>query len=153
MEYETGARRGRIDRLRDGAKSNAALFQRGNCFDQVLEAAAQSVQLPYYKHVPVPNVVEAWRNPARSACAPDMVFKRRWCTLRTEREMNRRPEPLCDDALATNGVRASGRQHLDQDRNTDGCLSLLGDETACPRPRSDQRLVAAHRRSTNERLP
>src|SRR5271165_2730096 len=56
------------------------------------------------------------------------------------------PGPLFDDALATNGVRASGRKRPIQDRDADGCLSLLSGETACPQPRSDQRLVAAHRR-------
>ena len=56
------------------------------------------------------------------------------------------PGPLFDDALATNGVRASGRKRPIQDRDADGCLSLLSGETACPQPRSDQRLVAAHHR-------
>src|SRR5271165_1874157 len=56
------------------------------------------------------------------------------------------PKPLCDDSLAADRVRASGRQHSIQDRHADGSLGLLGSETAGAQSRSDQRLVAAHRR-------
>ena len=41
-------------------------------------------------------------------------------------------------------MRAGGR-HPIQERNADGHLGLLGGEAACSQPRSDQRLVAAHR--------
>jgi hypothetical protein len=53
---------------------------------------------------------------------------------------------LCDHALATYGFRASGRQHLVQHHYADSCLSLLRGEAARSQPRSDQRLVATHRR-------
>jgi len=55
-------------------------------------------------------------------------------------------EPLCNDALATNGDRASCLKHPIQSRDADGCLGLLGGEAACSQPRSDQCLVSAHRR-------
>ena len=41
------------------------------------------------------------------------------------------PEGLCDDPLATDRVRASGRQHPIQDRHADSSLGLPGRETAC----------------------
>ncbi len=62
------------------------------------------------------------------------------------------PGPLCDDALATDRVRASSRQHPVQHRNPDGSLGLLGCEAAGPQPRSDQRLVATHGRSNQRTL-
>ena len=40
----------------------------------------------------------------------------------------------------------TGRKHPNWDRNADGRLRLLGGEAACSQPRSDQRIVAAHRR-------
>jgi hypothetical protein len=42
------------------------------------------------------------------------------------------PEPnlLCDDRLATDGIRASGRQHPVQNRHANGSLSLLGRKAA-----------------------
>jgi hypothetical protein len=57
---------------------------------------------------------------------------------------------LSDHALATHRFRMPGRQHLVQDRDADGCFSLLGSKTACSQPRSDQSLVSPHRRF-NER--
>ena len=54
------------------------------------------------------------------------------------------PKPLCGDLLATDGFRASGRQHPVQDRHADGSLGLLRSEAARPRPMPDQRFVAAH---------
>src|SRR5271157_3375174 len=72
--------------------------------------------------------------------------RRRWCTFRTEGEVTPAREPLCDDALATNGDRASCLKHPIQNRDADGCLGLLGGEAACLQPRSDQCLVSAHRR-------
>jgi hypothetical protein len=56
------------------------------------------------------------------------------------------PGPLCDDALATDRVRASSRQHPVQHRHADGSLGLLGGEATGSQPGSDQRLVAEHRR-------
>ena len=56
------------------------------------------------------------------------------------------PKPLCDVPVAADRVRASGRQHPVQHRHADGCLGLLSREAACAQSRSDQRLVAAHRR-------
>jgi hypothetical protein len=50
----------------------------------------------------------------------------------------------CDDRLATDGIRASGRQHSVQDRHANRSLTLLGSEAAGAQPRPDQRLVAAH---------
>jgi hypothetical protein len=40
------------------------------------------------------------------------------------------PGPQCDDALATDGFRASGRQHSVQDRHAGRSLGLLGSEAA-----------------------
>jgi hypothetical protein len=56
------------------------------------------------------------------------------------------PNPSGDYARATDGSRASGRQHPVQDHHANRTFSLLGGEAACPQPRSDQRLVATHRR-------
>jgi hypothetical protein len=42
------------------------------------------------------------------------------------------PDRLCDDAHATDGVRASRRQHLVQYSHADGCLGLLCGEATCP---------------------
>jgi hypothetical protein len=53
---------------------------------------------------------------------------------------------LCDGPLATEGSRASGRQHHVQDSHTDCSLGLLGSEAARSHPRSDLGLIAAHRR-------
>jgi hypothetical protein len=54
------------------------------------------------------------------------------------------PKLLCDDRVATDGIRASGRQHSVQDRHANRSLTLLGSEAAGAQPRPDQRLVAAH---------
>jgi len=54
------------------------------------------------------------------------------------------PGPLCDDALATDGFRASCQQHSVQDGHADGSLGLLGSEAAGSQPWSNQRFVAAH---------
>jgi len=54
------------------------------------------------------------------------------------------PKPLRDDRLATDRIRASGRQHPVQHRHADGSLSLLGREAAGSQTRSYQRLVATH---------
>ncbi len=54
------------------------------------------------------------------------------------------PRLLCNDRLATDGIRAPGRQHPVQHRHADGSLGLLGGEAAGPQPGSDQRLVATH---------
>jgi hypothetical protein len=64
--------------------------------------------------------------------------------FQTEGEAAAPSEPLHDNVLATNGLRAP--QHPIQSRDPDGCLSLLDGEAACSQPRSDQCLVAAHRR-------
>jgi len=69
---------------------------------------------------------------------------RRWCTWRLEVEIAPNPQSLCDDRLATDGIRAPGRQHPVQHRHADGRLSLLGGEAAGSQTRSDQRLVATH---------
>jgi hypothetical protein len=42
------------------------------------------------------------------------------------------PDLLCGDAHATDGVRASGRQHLVQNHHADGCLGLLRGGATCP---------------------
>jgi len=44
------------------------------------------------------------------------------------------PGSLCNDRLAADGFRASGRQHLVQYRHADGSLGLLGSEAALPLP-------------------
>ena len=54
------------------------------------------------------------------------------------------PGPLCDDPVATDGLRASCQQHPVQDGHADGSLGLLGSKAAGSQPWSDQRLVAAH---------
>ena len=54
------------------------------------------------------------------------------------------PKLLRDDRLATDGVRAPGRQHPVQHRHADGSLSPLGREAAGSQTRSDQRLVTTH---------
>ena len=56
------------------------------------------------------------------------------------------PELLCDGPLKADRFRASSRQHPVQDRRSDGSLGLLGSEAVGSYPRSDQRLVTAHRR-------
>jgi len=73
------------------------------------------------------------------------AFKR-WCTRQIQGEMALHPKLLCDDRLATDGIRAPGRQHPVQHRHADGSLSLLGREAAGSQTRSDQRLVTTHRR-------
>ena len=40
-----------------------------------------------------------------------------------------------DDTLATDGFRASGRQHLVQDRDADASFGLLGGKATCSQPR------------------
>ena len=62
------------------------------------------------------------------------------------------PSPSRDCAWATDGSRASGRQHPVQDRHANRTFILLGSEAACPQPRSDQRLVATHRRFNQRTL-
>ncbi len=69
---------------------------------------------------------------------------RRWCTRQIQGEMAPNPKLLRDDRLATDGVRAPGRQHPVQHRHADGSLSLLGREAAGSQTRSDQRLVTTH---------
>src|SRR3954454_627443 len=54
------------------------------------------------------------------------------------------PKLLCGDPLATNGIRASGRQYPVQHRHADGSFGLLGRKAAGAQPRSDQRLVTTH---------
>jgi hypothetical protein len=56
------------------------------------------------------------------------------------------PKLLRDSWLATEGIRASGRQHPVQHSHGDGRLSPLGGKAAGSLPWSDQCLVAAHRR-------
>ena len=74
----------------------------------------------------------------------DIPGDRRWCTRQIQGEMAPNPKLLCDDRLATDGIRASGRQHPVQHRHADGSLSLLGREAAGSQTRSDQRLVTTH---------
>jgi len=54
----------------------------------------------------------------------------RWCTRQIQGEMAARPKLLRDDRLATDRIRAPGRQHPVQHRHADGSLSLLGREAA-----------------------
>jgi len=70
----------------------------------------------------------------------------RWCTRQIQGEMAPNPKLLHDDRLATDGIRAPGRQHPVQHRHADGSLSPLGREAAGSQTRSDQRLVTTHRR-------
>jgi len=70
----------------------------------------------------------------------------RWCTRQIQGEMAPNPKLLHDDRLATDGIRAPGRQHPVQHRHADGSLSPLGREAAGSQARSDQRLVTTHRR-------
>jgi hypothetical protein len=70
----------------------------------------------------------------------------RWALVHSTDQRRDGPKSklLCDDRLATDGIRASGRQHPVQHRHADGSLCLLGNEAAGAQPRPDQRLVAAH---------
>ena len=68
----------------------------------------------------------------------------RWCTWPVRAEMAPNSKRLRDDRLATDGIRASGRQHPVQHSHADGSLGLLTCETAGSQPRSDQQLVTAH---------
>jgi hypothetical protein len=47
------------------------------------------------------------------------------------------PKLLCDERLATDGIRASGRQHPIQHRHADGSLGLLSRKAAGSQPWSD----------------
>jgi hypothetical protein len=68
--------------------------------------------------------------------------------------MTPNPKLLHDDRLATDGIRASGRQHPVQHSHADGSLGLLAGEAAGSQPRSDQRLVTRPIVvSTKERWP
>lgn len=49
-------------------------------------------------------------------------------------------------SLTTNGLRACGGEHAIEHRHADRCFGLLGIGMACLQARSDERLVAAHRR-------
>lgn len=53
---------------------------------------------------------------------------------------------LCCDGLTTVRIRASGHQHSVERRHADGSFGLLCCKTPGSQPRSDQYLVAAHRR-------
>ena len=91
------------------------------------------------------------RHPGRcAACARTGAswchVSRRWCTRQIRGEMAANPKLLRDDRLATDGIRASGRQYPVQHRHADGSLSLLGREAAGSQTRSDQRLVTTHYR-------
>ena len=70
----------------------------------------------------------------------------RWCTRQIQGEMAPSPKLLRDDRLATDEIRAPGRQHPVQHRHADGSLGLLGGEAAGSQTRSDQSLVTTHRR-------
>jgi hypothetical protein len=70
----------------------------------------------------------------------------RWCTWPVQGELIPSPKLLCADRLATDGIRASGRQHPVQHSHADGSLGLLASEAAGLQPRSDQRLVTTHGR-------
>jgi len=69
-----------------------------------------------------------------------------WCIRPTKGEMAHNPELLCTNRRATDGIRASGRQHPVQHRHANARLGLLGGKAAGSQPWSDQRFVAAHRR-------
>src|ERR1700759_348246 len=77
-------------------------------------------------------------------CQPIEDHPRRWCTRQTKSEVGPKPNLLCDDRLATDGIGASDRQHPVQDRHADDSLVLLGSEAAGPQTWSDQRLVPTH---------
>src|SRR5277367_2690278 len=64
--------------------------------------------------------------------------------FRTEGEITPNPKLLCDDRLATDGIRASGRQHPVQHRHADGSLGLLSRKAAGSQPWTDQRFVTTH---------
>jgi hypothetical protein len=55
-----------------------------------------------------------------------------------------KPNLLCDDRLATDGIVASGRQHQVQDRHAGGRLTLLGSKAAGAQTWPYQRFVATH---------
>jgi hypothetical protein len=64
--------------------------------------------------------------------------------FQTEGEIPPNSKLLCGDRLATDGIRASGRQHPIQRRHADGSLGLLSRKAAGSQPWSDQRLVTTH---------
>ena len=51
--------------------------------------------------------------------------KRRWCTRPVQGKVTPNPKLLCDGQLATDGIRASGRQHPVQHNHADCSLGLL----------------------------
>jgi hypothetical protein len=76
---------------------------------------------------------------------PGLIYlARRWCTWPVQDEMTSNPKLLRDYRLATDGIRASGRQHPVQHSHADGILGLLASKAAGSQPRSDQRLVTTH---------
>ncbi len=64
--------------------------------------------------------------------------------FQTEGEISPNPKLLCDDRLATDRIRAAGRQHPVQHRHADRSLVLLSRKAAGSQPWSDQRLVTTH---------
>ena len=58
--------------------------------------------------------------------------------FQTVGEITPNPKLLCDDPLATDGIRASRRQHPIQHRHADGSLGLLSGKAAGSQPWSDQ---------------
>ena len=64
--------------------------------------------------------------------------------FRTEGEITPNPGLLCDDRMATDGIRASGRQHPIEHHHADGSLGLLSRKAAGSQSWSDQRLVTTH---------
>ncbi len=102
----------------------------------------------YYEEVLIARVhPEILRNediPDAKQHGKGIWHQRRWCTRQIQGEMAPGPKLLRDDRLATDGIRAPGRQHPVQHRHADGSLSLLGREATGSQTRSDQRLVATH---------
>ena len=83
-------------------------------------------------------------HPSTGISSSSAAFELALVHLPMEGEMTPNPKLLCDDRLATDGSRASGRQHPVQHRHADGSLGLLSGEAAGSQPWSDQRLVATH---------
>jgi hypothetical protein len=65
--------------------------------------------------------------------------------FQTGGEVTPNPKLLCDDWLATDGIRASGRQHPIQRRHADGNFGLLSRKAAGSQPWSDWRVTALPR--------
>jgi len=93
-------------------------------------------RLPAATHFPkmmITILKDAYCLPFGPPFLPNLALAR----LAVQGEVAPNPELQCDDRSATDGIRASRRQHPIQHRDADGRLGLLGGETAGAQPRPD----------------